>query len=100
MRGSCIVLQSGGPTAVINASLYGVIKEVKKSKNITNFYGSLNGIFGVINKNLIDLNNQNDEELELLKATPGAILGSARLCLPEDLSDEIYQQILETLITL
>ena len=100
MRGSCIVLQSGGPTAVINASLYGVIKEVKKSKNITNFYGSLNGIFGVINKNLIDLNNQNDEELELLKATPGAILGSARLCLPEDLSDEIYQQILETLIKL
>ena len=100
MRGSCIVLQSGGPTAVINASLYGVIKEVKKSKNITNFYGSLNGIFGVINKNLIDLNNQNDEELELLKATPGAILGSARLCLPEDLSNETYQQILETLIKL
>lgn len=100
MKGSCIVLQSGGPTAVINASLYGVIKEVKKSKNITNFYGSLNGIFGVINKNLIDLNNQNDEELELLKVTPGAILGSARLCLPEDLNNEIYQQILETLIKL
>ena len=100
MKGSCIVLQSGGPTAVINASLYGVIKQVKKSKNITNFYGSLNGIYGVINKNLIDLNNQNNEELELLKVTPGAILGSARLCLPEDINHEIYQQILDTLLKL
>lgn len=100
MKGSCIVLQSGGPTAVINASLYGVLKQAKKSNSITNIYGALNGIYGVINKNLIDLANQKDEEIELLKATPGAILGSARLCLPEDLNNEIYQQILDTLVKL
>ena len=50
MKGSCVILQSGGPTCVINASLYGVIKQAQEEENITNVYGSLNGIEGLINE--------------------------------------------------
>ena len=95
MKGSCMVLQSGGPTSVINSSLYGVITQSLKEENITNIYGSLNGIEGIINNNIICLNNQPD--LELLLTTPGAILGSSRKCLPSDFKDEVYNKILETL---
>lgn len=96
MKGSCVVLQSGGPTAVINSSLYGVIKQAMEEENITNVYGSLNGIEGLINDNLIDLSKEDESELELLKVTPSAILGSSRFRLPKDYTDETYAKIFET----
>ena len=59
MKGSCLILQSGGPTSVINSSLAGVIKQALKSKKfIDNIYGSLNGINGILNGNVIDLAKQ------------------------------------------
>lgn len=96
MKGSCVILQSGGPTCVINASLYGVIKQAQKEENITNVYGSLNGIEGLINDNLIDLSLEDEKEIEYLKTTPSAILGSSRHKLPKDYNDETYAKIFET----
>ncbi len=96
MNKNCLILQSGGPTVVINSSLYGIINEAKKHyKNITNIYGSLNGIDGLINDNIIDLSCESDEELIYLLSTPGAILGTARHQLSLDLNDKEYQIILE-----
>ena len=96
MKGSCVVLQSGGPTCVINASLYGVIKQAQIENDITNVYGSLNGIEGLINDNLIDLNLEEEKEIEYLKTTPSAILGSSRHKLPKDYTDETYLKIFNT----
>ena len=78
MKGSCLILQSGGPTSVINSSLAGIIKQALKSKKyIDNIYGSLNGINGILNENVIDLSKQNKKEINKLLQTPSAVLGSA-----------------------
>lgn len=95
MRGSCLVLQSGGPTAVINSSLYGIIKEALEEEKITNIYGSLNGIDGILDFNIVDLNNQPD--LELFLNTPGTILGSSRKRLNSHFGSEEYLTVLNTL---
>lgn len=99
MKGSCLVFQSGGPTSVINSSLAGVIETaLKKKKIITNVYGSLNGITGVLNDNIVDLSKESKTEIKKLLQTPSAALGSARLLLPTNLNDPIYNSILEQFI--
>ena len=95
METSCIIAQSGGPTAVINSSLLGVIDAAKKM-NMAHIYGALNGIDGIINQHIIDLNNEDEKELQYLKNTPSAALGSVRLHLKEHTVDpEPYEKILE-----
>jgi 6-phosphofructokinase 1 len=94
---SLLYFQSGGPTPVINTSLYGVIKEAKRHQEIDGIYGSLFGIEGVINDNIVDLRQEDDEQLELLKQTPGAILGTTRYKLSDDLGHPDYFKILVTL---
>ena len=89
-----VYLQSGGPTAVINSSLYGAIKEGQK-QGIPHIYGSINGIEGLLNDDLFDLNKEDHEQIELLLQTPGAILGSTRYKLPSDLDDERYGKIVD-----
>lgn len=89
-----LVAQSGGPTAAINATVAGVIEEAKNYNNIKKIYGALNGIEGVINKNLVIFT---DVDTELLFKTPSSALGSCRYKLPEDLSDEIYPEIISYL---
>lgn len=91
-----VYIQSGGPTSVINTSLYGAIKEAKKHSEISHIYGSLNGIEGLLTDNLIDLGKEDDEQIELLKQTPGSILGTSRHKLPKDFHDEEYKKILDT----
>jgi 6-phosphofructokinase 1 len=76
--GNLLVAQSGGPTSVINASLAGVIQEAQKHKRIDNIYGGLNGILGILNDQLIDLNQERAETIEALKHTPAAALGTCR----------------------
>jgi 6-phosphofructokinase 1 len=76
--GNLLVAQSGGPTAVINASVAGVVQEAKKHGCIKNIYGGLNGVFGILNGNLIDLNKERPETIEGLKYTPAAALGTCR----------------------
>ncbi len=92
-----VYIQSGGPTSVINTSLYGAIREGQKHPEISKIYGSLNGIDGLLNDNLIDLGAEDDETIELFKQTPGAVLGTTRHKLPKDLHHEEYSRIIETL---
>ena len=92
MKKNIIVGQSGGPTAVINASLCGVIREGKcHPEQIGTVYGMINGIEGFLAGKYMDLSSGlSEEELELLKMTPAAFLGSCRFKLPEALSSEFY----------
>ena len=89
--------QSGGPTTVINASLYGVIKEAcDNNDKIDKIYGMINGIEGFIEGKVIDIIGKVlEEEIELLKHTPAAYLGSCRYKLPESMEDSIYRIIFE-----
>ena len=84
MGENLIVGQSGGPTAAINATLAGVFDTAKKS-DIGKIYGMRYGIEGFMAGNYIDLSDyiKSDSELELLKHTPSAFLGSCRYKLPK-----------------
>ena len=97
MKKNVIVGQSGGPTAVINASLYGVVYEALNREDVFgNVYGMINGIEGFLNDQLMDMKPLDASgELELVKTTPGSYLGSCRYKLPEDLTDAIYPQLFE-----
>lgn len=92
MKKNVIVGQSGGPTAVINASLYGVVYEALMQKEqIGTVYGMINGIEGFLADTIMNMNSvKQSGELELIKTTPGSFLGSCRYKLPEDLKDDVY----------
>ena len=92
MKKNVIVGQSGGPTAVINASLYGVVYEALKQKEqIGTVYGMINGIEGFLADTIMNMDSiEQSGELELIKTTPGSFLGSCRYKLPEDLKDDVY----------
>ena len=92
MKKNVIVGQSGGPTAVINASLYGVVYEALNREDACGtVYGMINGIEGFLSGKVIDMEPlERSGVLELIKTTPGAYLGSCRYKLPEDLTDEVY----------
>ena len=93
-----VYIQSGGPTSVINTSLYGAIKEAKKHPDlIGHIYGSQHGVEGLIDDDLIDLGLEDDEQIELLLQTPGSILGTTRRKLPKDIHTPEYAAIIETL---
>ncbi len=70
--------QSGGPTCAINASIAGVIQEAGRHEQIEEIYGGLNGILGILNEDLIDLNDEKARAIEGLKFTPAAALGTCR----------------------
>ncbi len=76
--GNLLVAQSGGPTAVINASVAGVVQEAGKHECIEEIYGGLNGILGILNEDLVDLNEEKARTIEGLKHTPAAALGTCR----------------------
>src|SRR6184192_1827349 len=76
--GNLLVAQSGGPTAVINASLAGVIQEAGRHECIEEIYGGANGILGILNEDLIDINDEKARTIEGLKYTPAAALGTCR----------------------
>lgn len=95
IMGNVIVGQSGGPTAVINSSLAGVYKTAK-DRGANKVYGMLHGIQGLLQEKVVDLSNhiKSDLDLDLLKRTPSAYLGSCRFKLPEIKDDtEIYDRI-------
>lgn len=94
--GACIFGQSGGPTAVINASAYGVIRTALDSDVITNVYGAAYGIKGVFNDELYDMAEEEDYELKLLLNTPSSELGSCRYKIADpEVDDTDYIRILE-----
>ncbi len=94
--GSCIFGQSGGPTAVINASAYGVIRAALDAEEITRVYGASHGIKGVLEDKLFIMDEEDPEELKYLLHTPSSELGSCRykIAEPED-DDTDYKRILE-----
>ena len=95
-----VVAQSGGPTAVINASLLGVYRAARQWDAVNTVYGSLNGIEGILNDNLVDLNTllATEEQQALLRQTPSAALRSCRYKLPTVEKDPAaYEQIRATL---
>lgn len=96
LKGACIVGQSGGPSSVINASAYGVIRTALDNPNITNVYGAAHGIRGVLDDTLYDMSKEDAKELELLLHTPSSALGSVRYKLADsDVDDTDYKRILE-----
>ena len=78
LKGNLLYGQSGGPTAVINASAYGVFDEAKQHPQIEDVIAMRHGIVGALNEDFIFLNEQSEEDIELLKHTPGAAFGSIR----------------------
>ena len=89
-----IVGQSGGPTAVINSSLYGVVSEGIRQEEIGHVYGMVNGIEGFLKGTVLDFEEAlPGEKLEYLTYTPGAYLGSCRYKLPQSLEDPVYPEL-------
>ena len=94
--GSCIFGQSGGPTAVINASAYGVIRAALDAEEITKVYGANHGIKGVLDDKLFVMDEEDPEELKLLLHTPSSELGSCRYKIADpEVDDTDYKRILE-----
>lgn len=89
MKENVLVVHGGGPTAVMNASLYGVIKEAKKHQEIGVVYGAIGGILGIIKERFVNLSQEEEEQVELLLHTPGSAIGSSRY--PVTLKD--YEKI-------
>ena len=89
MKGNVLVGQSGGPTAVINSSLAGVFKTAME-RGFNKVYGMRYGIQGFMDGQYVDLSDyiKNELDLELLKRTPSAFLGTCRYKLPEIHEDQ------------
>lgn len=91
--GKILVAQGGGPTAVINQSLVGVVLEARRLRSGARIYGALHGVRGIVNEDFIDLSQETSHNLELVAATPASALGSTR-----DKPDAAYcQRIVEVL---
>lgn len=96
LTGACIFGQSGGPTAVINASALGVIKTALETGCVTKVLGAAHGIMGVLADQLYDMGKEDPQELEKLPFTPSSALGSCRYKLADpDVDDTDYRRILE-----
>ena len=96
MNHNLLVGQSGGPTAVINGSLYGVVSEGLANPEIDNVIGMINGIEGFLADHTMDMAPLKENgELERIRTTPGSYLGSCRYKLPEDLSDPVYPELFQ-----
>ena len=96
MNHNLLVGQSGGPTAVINGSLYGVVSEGLANPEIDNVIGMVNGIEGFLADHTIDMAPLKENgELVRIRTTPGSYLGSCRYKLPENLSDPVYPELFQ-----
>ncbi len=85
---NCLVAQSGGPTAVINSTVAGVVKANQMNPYYDKVYGGLNGIEGILKERFVDLTNMSDEENVILRQTPSSALGSCRYKLKRDKKED------------
>ncbi len=92
LEGNCLVAQSGGPTAVINASVAGVVAEALNNPCIEEVYGGMNGVLGILNEEIIDLAEESQQNVRGLRYTPASALGTCRFKLKRD---QEYERILE-----
>ncbi len=77
--GKALVAQGGGPTAVINQSVVGVVLEAKRHAEITQIYGAINGVEGILRENMLDLSQETTTNLEAIALTPSSGLLSTRI---------------------
>ncbi len=92
-RGKALVAHGGGPTAVLNSSLVGVVEECRKHTDIAALYGALNGARGLVEELFIDLFAESADTWAAIAQSPGSALGSSR----KNLNDEDFGRMLETL---
>jgi 6-phosphofructokinase len=78
LQGKVLVAQGGGPTAVINQSIVGVVLEARKFRNVSLVYGALHGVRGIIDEEFVDLTQETSHNLEMVGETPSSALGSTR----------------------
>ena len=91
-----IVAQSGGPTAAINATLTGVIREWCKENKGARVYGSRFGVEGILKENIVDLTKLSEDDLDKLMRTPASALGSCRYRLSDPKEDETdFKRVVE-----
>jgi 6-phosphofructokinase len=76
--GKILVAQGGGPTAVINQSLVGVVQEARRFGQVSQVYGALHGVRGIVDEDFVDLTHETSANLERVAATPSSALGSTR----------------------
>lgn len=93
LYGRLLIGQSGGCTAVINSSLVGIIQEARRHVEITGVLGAVNGAEGILRGELVDLEQESDQTLELVRNTPSAALGSCRYKLQEGDLGRIVEQL-------
>ena len=96
LRGNAVVAQSGGPTAVINASACGIVQECLRQDAVGDIYGTNNGILGIVQEDLFDFRAEAVETIEGLRRTPSAAIGSCRYRLGDPGTDhDKYQRLLD-----
>ncbi|MFN3076091.1 MAG: 6-phosphofructokinase [Alphaproteobacteria bacterium] len=78
LQGKVLVAQGGGPTAVINESLAGVVIEARRFHTVSQVYGAYHGVRGIVNEDFVDLTQETTHNLELVAKTPSSALGSTR----------------------
>lgn len=76
--GKILVAQGGGPTAVINQSLVGVVLEARRFREVTRVYGAHHGVRGIVDEDFVDLTQETSHNLEQVASTPSSALGSTR----------------------
>lgn len=86
-----LIMHGGGPTAVINSSLYGVITEAKKSSKVDKIYGAIGGSEAILKEKFVDLGLTEEDQLKKLLHTPGSAIGSSRF----ELEQEDYDKMVE-----
>ena len=77
-HGKVLVAQGGGPTAVINQSMAGVVLEARKFRNVELVYGAYHGVSGIIQEEFLDLTQETSHNIEMVASTPSSALGSTR----------------------
>jgi ATP-dependent phosphofructokinase / diphosphate-dependent phosphofructokinase len=91
LSGKAVVAQGGGPTAVINQSLIGVIQEARKFDCIENIYGALHGVSGIVKEDFLDLTQATSHNLEMVANTPSSGMLSTRVKPNEEYCANIFE---------
>ena len=84
MKGNLILIHGGGPTAVINASLAGAIRQAQKEPNVDRILAAIGGTGGLMQGHVRDLTDISEAELAMLERTPGSAIGTSRDALEEE----------------
>ncbi len=91
LEGKVVIAQGGGPTAVINQSLVGVVLESRKFAQVSRVYGAVNGVTGILNEDFVDLTQETTHNLEQVAVTPSSALFSTREKPDEKFCKEMFR---------